>query len=101
MLCRVWWLVSVPCGKPHRTTLTRPVSNNHNHHNKRSLMSLVGLGSVSTYCTHNLAVPVMVVRPAAAAGSTNGSGAAVADKVREEVCLHCLLFILAADRFVS
>lgn len=51
---------------------------------KRSLMSLVGLGSVSTYCTHNLAVPVMVVRPAAAAGSTNGSAAA-ADKPRTVV----------------
>jgi len=46
---------------------------------KRSLMSLVGLGSVSDYCIHQLHVPVLVVRgegssstaPAAAEGSRN------------------------------
>jgi hypothetical protein len=41
-------------------------------------MSLVGLGSVSDYCSHNLAVPVMVVRPAAAAADKGKKGDAPA-----------------------
>jgi nucleotide-binding universal stress UspA family protein len=41
---------------------------------KRSLMSLVGLGSVSDYCIHQLHVPVLVVR-----GDGAGTAAAPAE----------------------
>lgn len=51
---------------------------------KRSLMSFVGLGSVSDYCVHNLPCPVLVVKaeadklPAAAASGAAQPAAAVA-----------------------
>ena len=45
---------------------------------QRSLMTLVGLGSVSDYCAHQLPVPVMVVRPKAAAAAAAGGAAAAA-----------------------
>lgn len=54
---------------------------------KRSLMSFVGLGSVSDYCVHNLPCPVMVVKaeadqlPAAAASGAAQPAAAVAAQV--------------------
>ena len=44
---------------------------------KRSLMSLVGLGSVSDYCIHQLHVPVLVVR-----GDGSSSTATTAAEVR-------------------
>jgi hypothetical protein len=47
-------------------------------------MSLAGLGSVSDYLSHNLAAPLMVVRPAAApqeGGGTPARGGKAAAKV--------------------
>ena len=54
---------------------------------KRSLMSFVGLGSVSDYCVHNLPCPVLVIKaeadklPAAAASGAAQPAAAVAAEV--------------------
>lgn len=44
-------------------------------------MSIVGLGSVSDYCSHNLSVPVMVVRPKGDKGAA-AAPAAAGDQVR-------------------
>jgi hypothetical protein len=53
---------------------------------KRSLMSFVGLGSVSDYCVHNLSCPVLVVKaeadklpPAAASGAAQPAAAVAAE----------------------
>lgn len=64
---------------------------------KRSLMSLVGLGSVSDYVLHQLHVPVLVVHAGAAAAAAAPQSGQVRQAQARVLCVYVYRQQLAAS----